>query len=642
MSSTRSIAASTARSLAAPHAEDVLSITSGSANNDTRPQPVQRRHYVTDETKSTGTLFVILLAFMLSSITATMVLSNHAYNFTPAPHWVMVGSLTSTSVSLRVRNAKRLIVTLEDPTVYTNGALYDMVLNATALVSDGLLAAAAITDLQPNTKYYYATFSTELSQTILDSGSFITAPDPSSGMDGGATSTMDAGGFKFATAGCAWTGSASNVFTEIANEPDLLFLLHLGDLHYEDLDTTDINTRIEAYDKVMASPSQRQLLNKVALAYMYDDHDFLGNDSGRYTGTAKARMTALQAYRLGIPHYPLAAIAAAASSTNMTLAKAAQQGNYQAFTIGSVRFILTDLRSESTDAAIYSTEQRNWLVNELSQAASYDFVVLVSTKPWVGAPEQGEDNWMGHPQDRRYLSATISQLLATTQNLLMISSDAHMVAFDDGSNTYYGGDDNATGALSFPILMSGPFDRLGSAKGGPFSDGCHTVEYERNHQYSVIEYKPPSDEAGGNACLLITAYSIDYFGSKKVVFTKSLCGQIFKPSNPGVGSCSSSVLTENTQAVLGLALALLFTVVLLETCLLGDKWLHRICLFAMVVVMFVLTVFVGLVIPVTALGIDQFDTFAIAMISLFQIIAVSFYLAYRVCKERCGINRRRK
>ncbi|GKY96601.1 hypothetical protein MPSEU_000619700 [Mayamaea pseudoterrestris] len=218
-----------------------------------------------------------------------------------------------------------------------------------------------------------------------------------------------------------------------------------------------------------------------------------------------------------------------------------------------------------------------------------------------------------------------------------------MLAFDDGSNTYYGdGGGSSTGAYSFPILMSGPLDRLGSAKGGPFSDGCHAVDYERNHQYSVIEYQPSDSSADGTACLLIRAYSIDYFGTKSVVFTKQLCGQIFQPSDPGAGSCQGSALSRNTQAVLGLAVALLLTVVLLETCLLGDSWLHRLCLFSLVLVMFVLTVVVGLVIPVTALGIDQFDTFAIAMIALFQIIVVSIFLAYRVCKERCGANRRRK
>jgi hypothetical protein len=588
-------------------------------SRDSSSSKQDERQRIVNETRSTSTLFGILVAFLLASITATMVMTNHTYNYTGAPHWVLVGGLTPSSATFRLRNAQKVVLTEDDPLSYHNSkVVFEGLVKYTAAarngLTDGTLGGVTATNLAANKKYYYATYSTEISESILDTGSFTTPPDSNKG-------------FKFATAGCAWTGSAATVFDSIAEEPDLLFFMHLGDMHYEDLDTANMNLRIQAFDKVMASPSQRNLLNSVGLVYMYDDHDWLGNDSGGEYSSPN-RLTALKSYRMAIPHYPLAT----RFMTDMSKADSFLHGNYQAFTIGSVRFIISDLRSESTANQIFSPTQKAWLMNEISQAANYDFVIWVTTKPWIGSVEPGEDNWMGHEQDRQEVSAFISRMLSGTQNLLAIGSDAHMVAFDDGSNTYYGGN-SSNGALSFPILQSGPLDRLGSAKGGPFSDSCHTVEYERNHQYSVVEYKPSAD--AGSACLEITTYSMDYWGEKNVLFTKKLCGAIFSKSSPGVGSCDSVVLTQDTMSVYGLALALMFSVVLLETYLLGNNFLHRFCLFSLVVVMYMLTMVSGLVIPISALGIDQFDTFAIGMIGLFQIIVVSFFLAVRVCKERC-------
>jgi PhoD-like phosphatase len=184
-----------------------------------------------------------------------------------------------------------------------------------------------------------------------------------------------------------------------------------------------------------------------------------GNDSNGYSGFRDA---ALEAYRLAMPSYtPL-------PSNNSA---------YQAFTIGTVRFVISDLRSESTETSIYSKEQKEWLFQELSKSDQYDFVIWVTPKPWIEEETPGSDAWKGYAADRAELSQWISTQV-TKKNILAISSDAHMLAFDDGSNTYYG-DATTTETMkassgpieSFPLLQSGPLDRLGSFKGG----GCWWV-----------------------------------------------------------------------------------------------------------------------------------------------------------------------
>ena len=154
-------------------------------------------------------------------------------------------------------------------------------------------------------------------------------------------------------------------------------------------------------------------------------------------GYEPGRDAALESYLQGFPYYPPL--------------HSGNQSMYHAFTIGTVRFVLSDLRSESSETSMFSDEQKDWLFNEFSQAEQYDCLVWVTPSPWIGEAKDGEDNWMGRSADRREVSNYISQQLSTTQNLIAISADAHMVAFDDGGNTYYGDED---AALSFPILQS--------------------------------------------------------------------------------------------------------------------------------------------------------------------------------------------
>jgi hypothetical protein len=47
----------------------------------------------------------------------------------------------------------------------------------------------------------------------------------------------------------------------------------------------------------------------------------------------------------------------------------------------------------------------------------------------------------------------------------MVSGDAHMLAFDDGSHTDYSG----SGRAGFPLLQAAALDRKPSVKGGPYS-----------------------------------------------------------------------------------------------------------------------------------------------------------------------------
>ncbi|MCA9550237.1 MAG: alkaline phosphatase D family protein [Myxococcales bacterium] len=303
---------------------------------------------------------------------------------------------------------------------------------APAAVGPHGVATFALEGLEPGTDYLYALRDRARAGELL--GRFKTfTPGPTS--------------FRFSTASCARTGSSHAVFDTIRKRKPAFFL-HLGDLHYENIDANDPAVFARAFDLVLSSPSQSELYRSCPIAYTWDDHDYGPNNSDR---GAPGRLAALAAYREHVPHYPLAG--------TRTI--------HQAFTVGRVRFILTDLRADRDGPGVpfetrtmLGPEQKAWLLAELAEAGRYGLVVWASSVGWIG--DGGDDDWGGFPAER----AEIGRFLMEhgVKNLLMVSGDAHMLAIDDGSHNTM-----VDGGPGFPLFHAAALDQKGSDKGGPFS-----------------------------------------------------------------------------------------------------------------------------------------------------------------------------
>lgn len=466
-----------------------------------------------------------LVFFVIATIVAVLDLRK-AYHNETSNDWVILGALTSTSIAFRIRipagETTRLTVTTT--TKDQVAVVWEAEFKAPP-EDDWFVQAAYLETLEPRTRYSYRT---SRSGKQMMSGSFSTPAD-------------EAFEFSFVTAGCSVTNSNSKVFDRIRTK-DPLFLVHLGDFHYQDIMSSDPTLRIKAIDTVMGSFRQRNLWANTPLAYSWDDHDWMGNNSDENEKEPGARDSALRSYQWLFPHYPLVTL-----EQNQSVANHFNEINpvpiYHAFTIGSVRFVLTDLRSESNSERMFTDAQREWLYDQLRLADQYDFLVLINSKPWIGETELGEDNWMGVPDERLQLSNLLSSLKA--RNVLAVSSDAHMVGFDNGRNTYYGDQAVDGDIFSFPILQSGPLDRSGSTKGGPFSDGCHTTKFERNNQYSIISFESARDL--NPPCLRIQSLS-----GEDTVLDKRLCGEIYSQipiDGSKQGSCDAQVLSKPSLAL---------------------------------------------------------------------------------------------
>ena len=273
------------------------------------------------------------------------------------------GAITPTSAIVKAKLARerlsaRLIVSknalltspLPSPTTRSESNNYDIV-------------TFPLENLEPDTQYYYGL---EIDGRLdrKKRGEFRTFPAP------GPAS------FQIAFASCGRTGSTRDVFDRI-REHHPLFYMSMGDFHYQDIKTNKPSAFRSAYDMVFASPQQADLYRTVPLVYMWDDHDYGGNNANKKSTTHKAAHDTYEEY---VPHYPFAD-------------SAGEGGIYQSFAVGRVKFIITDLRSYRDDPkdkddakkSILGTKQKAWLKQELLNAnGKYPLICWMSSVPWIG------------------------------------------------------------------------------------------------------------------------------------------------------------------------------------------------------------------------------------------------------------------
>jgi phosphodiesterase/alkaline phosphatase D-like protein len=262
------------------------------------------------------------------------------------------------------------------------------------------------------------------------------------------------------------------VYRAIAAEPDLSFFYHLGDLHYENIGAELLKPRFEAYDEVARREGPAALFAKLPFVYVWDDHDFLGNDS---TGNTNAGEYARRAFDLYMPHYTLA-------SPEHSIALS--------FVVGRVLFVQTDARSrrsyrkdDDTPAkTMLGPTQKDWLKQRLLEGKQYDLTVWINSVPWIGKPEKKEDYWAGYTTERGEIARFVKE--NAIRNLCMISGDAHMLAADTGKNNGYAPGNKG----GFPVLQAASIESDSSEKGGPYTHGGNSG-FPGPRQYAVVDVR---------------------------------------------------------------------------------------------------------------------------------------------------------
>ena len=358
---------------------------------------------------------------------------------------VWSGNVTPTSATVAVRlNAPTQRVRLQ---VSTNESLVPASYSSavTTAAGTGNTVKLTVQGLKPDTDYFYGIEVAGVLRTeTVSRGRFRTFP-------------LGKASFRIAFGSCGdFRAGNQSVYSAIMAEKPLLFI-NTGDLHYSDTNSTNVDDYRVNYDNVLAHPVQGALYRSMPLAYMWDDHDYCGNNADT---TAIGREPARAAYRERVPHYPLGAAGG-------TMA--------QAFTVGRVRFIMTDQRSaassgaakESASKTKLGTAQKAWFKQELINArdSGFPLIVWVCPDPWIGAAQPGDDTWAGYTTERTELANFIRDNRIT--NLVLLAGDMHALAFDDGTNSDYA----TGGGAPVTVLHAAALTSDGSAKGGPYSGG---------------------------------------------------------------------------------------------------------------------------------------------------------------------------
>jgi hypothetical protein len=331
------------------------------------------------------------------------------------------------------------------------------------------IVAFDVSGLVPGARYYYAVEMDGVVDSARRGRVHTSEPGPSS--------------FTFAFSGCARSGSNGAVFDAIRAR-DARFFLILGDFFYGNIDANDPEEFRSQYERALSRPAQAALYRSTPVDYVWDDHDYGANDSD---SASPSRAAALETYRSVAPHYRLPDGGAI----------------YHSFTVGRVRFIVTDTRSARTPASMLGARQKAWLERELLTAKrSGQLAVWVNSVPWIATA--GPDSWAGYPGERRELANFIARF--QIRNLLMLSGDAHMVAIDDGSNNRYATD----GDGSFPVMHAAALDRRSEVKGGPYSEGA----FGGSGQFGTVSIR---DRGKSRVEIILEGW--DYRGERLVSYT---------------------------------------------------------------------------------------------------------------------------
>ena len=355
--------------------------------------------------------------------------------------WVWAGATTDTSAVVKAS------LVAETPDARLAVSASEDMADARYVEPDSInptLLSFTVDGLAPDTEYWYA----------VEAGGELDL-----GRQGRLrTFPSGAGSFTFAFGSCLDTGSNGVVFDTIRKH-DPLFFVEDGDFFYEDIAIDSLPMFLDGYDRNLTSPAQSALYRSVPMAYVWDDHDFGPNNAD---STSPSRDAAQAAYRQAVPHYPLPDADGGAI--------------YQAFTVGRVRFIMTDNYSYRTSSAapdgpdktMLGAEQQAWLERELLDAnGAYSVIAWVNSQPWIAPAAAGGDaGWGAYATERQEISDFIVK--HHIQGLMMLSGDAHMIAMDNGSHNTFASDGEGPG---FPVFQAAALDRHGSVKGGPYSEG---------------------------------------------------------------------------------------------------------------------------------------------------------------------------
>jgi alkaline phosphatase D len=398
-------------------------------------------------------------------------------------HGPIVGGVTNQNAVFVLRTNESTHVQVE---LSTSPNFINSILSTTFVTGEDAdnFAKVKTDGLQANIKYYYRALIN--SEPVIENfeRSFRTFTEP------GAESIFS---FQFGSGqqhGSDPNSNVGNIFPIMAIEQPA-FMIHQGDWGYPD--TTDSESGSPglyfSLDYLNVAESYRarydnsfpmiDLLRIAPVAYIYDDHDMI-DDNSDSTFPQQGIQNSIRGYMNMFPGYPLA------DST---------KGIWHNFAYGNVEVFMVDNRSQRSPNiaafnlsnpdsfvfdpppghSILGIDQMNWLLQELENSTAFwkfistgtpfnpalylaiELAILTQGRidsvriPGGGYITPAEvalelaDKWVGFPEDIAKIIKYIR--VNNIENVIILSGDTHTAGIDDGKNSI------------FPELMDSGLDR---------------------------------------------------------------------------------------------------------------------------------------------------------------------------------------
>lgn len=302
--------------------------------------------------------------------------------------------------------------------------------------------------------------------------------------------------FKILTGSCNRTASTADTWSQMLTEKADL-MVHMGDLHYENVNSTNPHDYANVTDLALSSPQMSNFFRNQPIAYLYDNHDSIGINPNKSDDFS----TYLDFYDVAFPHYSFG------SNDYQT------DGTYFSWNLGRTRCIMTGMRThrnaiqdvDDVTKTTLGTVQKQWLKDELLAAkAAGESIIWFSCicyvadvdDPLAYSFQSGGMSWGNYATEREELANFIYD--NQIKNITIVSGDSHMQALDDGRNAVYCTDINGdrrdfntiADEYKTPNLAASPLDQYNELEGGGWQ--ISTIEgsglplqYEQS--YGVIE-----------------------------------------------------------------------------------------------------------------------------------------------------------
>lgn len=397
--------------------------------------------------------------------------------------YIWSGAVTHNSVKVNAKltNASATVRLVVDDDSTFSSPSYSGYYSVDA--STNYMVSMTINALMPETHYFYC---------VESGGIKDNSPD-----DVGSFTTFGNGAFSFSFTAGSCNYIPNHAVFDVMKSFHPNFHITMGDLHYMNPNSAvDINAHRLPYEtEVLSIPRQSAFFKATPIAYVWDDHDFCGNDSdSSYVGRENART----AYHEYVPHYPLGL----GTGINFPI--------NQAFTVGRVRFVMTDLRSTRYVNSIMTEEQKQWFRDECTYARDNNLIIAwVNSTTWNNTTETwATDNWYGFNSDRIDFGNFF--LNDSIKNMFMLCGDAHMLAIDDGTNADFSF--THSNPYKYPIFQAAALSGWGSYKGGLFSEGGIFVNPgdDKHGQFGLITVV---DNGLSDICIDFKGYRVDSSGT---------------------------------------------------------------------------------------------------------------------------------